>query len=359
MSPVEPVPSRLYIVEDDDRTREELTRILSRYPEFDVMSFADAEGALLALHGAPPDMALLDLRLPKMDGLTLLDHLQEGAPDVMAIIMTGYGDAATPRRARERGAVDFVEKPLDLPYLLVSLRQQAREARLRKSLRVGADLFSRLVELLPDGIVMGDDTGRILFANTLGRTLWEAGFRETGTRATHEGRVYLLDRYAAGDRVLWHWMDLTQALEMERLAGYREMARLLAHEIRNPLTPMRLWLQELSAMDPLDPEYPPIPPRMRTGSSSSRWTACRPSWGASRRWGRTSPYPSDRWTRRRSSRRLPKPWRPSRTSRASPWTGRPPGGRSGSWPTTGPSTSSSSTSSGTRWRRRPRGAAAA
>ena len=256
MSPVEPVPSRLYIVEDDDRTREELTRILSRYPEFDVMSFADAEGALLTLHGAPPDMALLDLRLPKMDGLTLLDHLQEGAPDVMAIIMTGYGDAATPRRARERGAVDFVEKPLDLPYLLVSLRQQAREARLRKSLRAGVDLFSRLVELLPDGIVMEDDAGRILFANTLGRTLWEEGFRETGTRATHQGRVYLLDRYASGDRVLWHWMDLTQALEMERLAGYREMARLLAHEIRNPLTPMRLWLQELSAMDPLDPEYP-------------------------------------------------------------------------------------------------------
>ena len=248
-------PARLYIVEDDDRTREELARILGRHREFEVHSFAAPSEALRALDEAPPEMALLDLRLPEMDGLSLLGRLQAKVPDVMAIIMTGYGDAASPRMARERGAVDFVEKPLDLPYLLVSLRQQAREARLRKNLRASADLFTRLVELLPDGILMGDAAGRVLFANSLGRTLWEEDFREPGARLTRGGRVFVLERYASGDRVLWHWVDLTQALEMERLAGYREMARLLAHEIRNPLTPMRLWIQELSAMNPADPEY--------------------------------------------------------------------------------------------------------
>jgi signal transduction histidine kinase len=71
-----------------------------------------------------------------------------------------------------------------------------------------------------------------------------------------EGRSFTLERTASGDRVLWHWQDLTQALEMERLESYREMSRLLAHEVRNPLTPMRLWLQELGAMDPGDPDYP-------------------------------------------------------------------------------------------------------
>jgi signal transduction histidine kinase len=71
-----------------------------------------------------------------------------------------------------------------------------------------------------------------------------------------EGRSFAVERTTSGERVLWHWQDLTQALEMERLGGYREMARLLAHEVRNPLTPMRLWLQELAAMDPGDPDYP-------------------------------------------------------------------------------------------------------
>jgi signal transduction histidine kinase len=247
--------ARLFVVEDDERTREELARILGKHREFDVSTFARPSEALAAASHRPPEMALLDLRLPEMDGLALLERLREHSQDLMAIIMTGYGDAATPRQAREHGAVDFVEKPLDLPYLLVSLRQQAREALLRKGLRAGAELFGRMLELLPDGILVADTKGRILFANGQGRRLWEEGLRDPGTRVTHDGRVFILERTESGDRVLWHWQDLTQALEVERLAGYREMSRLLAHEVRNPLTPMRLWLQELTAMDAGDPDY--------------------------------------------------------------------------------------------------------
>ncbi len=256
MAEIERGRARLFIVEDDERTRDELARILARHGEFEVRAFATPSDALTAATEAPPEMALLDLRLPEMDGLALLERLRAKAPDLMAILMTGYGDAATPRRAREHGAVDFVEKPLDLPYLMVSLRQQAREALLRRSLRASAELFGKLVEMLPDGILMTDDQGLTLFANRTGRALWDAGFREPATRAVFEGRTFAVERTASGERVLWHWQDLTQALEMERLGGYREMARLLAHEVRNPLTPMRLWLQELAAMDPGDPDYP-------------------------------------------------------------------------------------------------------
>lgn len=251
----EPRRARLFIVEDDDRTREELARILVRQEEFEVRAFAAPSEALSAARAAAPEMALLDLRLPEMDGLSLLDRLREDAPDLMAILMTGYGDAATPRQARERGAVDFVEKPLDLPYLLVSLRQQAREALLRRSLRASAELFGKLVEMLPDGILMADGHGKTLFANRTGRALWEEGLKEPAARTLFEGRSFSLERTASGDRVLWHWQDLTQALEVERLESYRQMSRLLAHEVRNPLTPMRLWLQELAAMDPGDPDY--------------------------------------------------------------------------------------------------------
>lgn len=255
MTDAERERARLFIVEDDERTREELGRILGKHREFEVRTFARPSEALAAAAQSPPEMALLDLRLPEMDGLALLERLREHSKDLMAIVMTGYGDAATPRQAREHGAVDFVEKPLDLPYLLVSLRQQAREALLRKGLRAGAELFGRMLEMLPDGILVADGRDRILFANGQGRRLWEEGFKEPGARISHQGRVFVLDRSESGDRVLWHWQDLTQALEMERLAGYREMSRLLAHEVRNPLTPMRLWLQELTAMDAADPEY--------------------------------------------------------------------------------------------------------
>ena len=245
----------LYVVEDDSRTRQELERILARHTDLRIKCFAGPAEALKATEKDAPDLALIDLRLPQMDGLSLLEKMAERAPDVMAIVMTGYGEAETPRKAREKGAVDFVQKPLDLPYLLVVLRQLARESALRKNLRDSAALFSKLIEMMPDGILMSDGTGRILFTNNLGRKLYDSGAVEPGLQSRMDGRTYVLEKSLSGERVLWHWSDLTQALELERFSAFRQMARFLAHEIRNPLTPMRLWLQELEGTAPNDPRY--------------------------------------------------------------------------------------------------------
>lgn len=245
----------LYLVDDDDSTRRELGRILGKHTSLDVLAFDTPSSALDHLESQPPELALIDIRLPEMDGLSLLEKIRERAPDIMAILMTGYGEAETARRARESGALDFVEKPLDLPYLLVALRQLEREARLRKNLRAGSVLFSKVIEMMPDGIVMTDQAGAVLFANSLGKALHDEGDADPGDRRSHEGHVYVLERNESGDRVLLHWIDLTTALERERIAAYKQMSRHLAHEIRNPLTPMRLWLQELQSLDAEDPNY--------------------------------------------------------------------------------------------------------
>ncbi len=251
-------PVLLFIVDDDRNTREELRRILSKNTDLDIRIFAAPAEALAALDSERPSLLLLDLRLPEMDGLALLERIRQRVPEAMAIVMTGYGEAATPRLARERGAVDFVEKPLDLPYLLVVLRQLAREADLRRNLKASGELFLRVLDMMPDGILMTDASGDVLFRNALGSALWEGGAREPGTHYPHEGRLFVLHRTASGGRVLWHWLDLTQSLERERAASYRQMARLLAHEIRNPLTPMKLWLQELESLGAADPKLPEV-----------------------------------------------------------------------------------------------------
>ncbi|MGC8763638.1 MAG: response regulator [Acidobacteriota bacterium] len=241
-------PLLLFVVDDEPATLLELERILRRDPAFEVAPFSSPERALEAARERPPDLALLDLRLPGMDGLALLKRLLEIQKDLMAIVMTGYGEAETARQARETGALDFVEKPLDLPYLLVVLRQLGREARLRKTLRTGAELFRKVLDLMPDGLVLTDEKGTPLFANNLGKVLLqEAGAQPPGIPFVREGRTFVLQRHASGNRVLLHWMDLTAALERERFEAHKRMARFLAHEIRNPLTPMRLWLQELEA----------------------------------------------------------------------------------------------------------------
>ncbi|MEJ2422224.1 MAG: response regulator [Acidobacteriota bacterium] len=242
----------LLVVEDDHATREELERILGQRTSLRVVAVEKPSEAL-ALK-APPDLALLDLRLPEMDGLELLGMLQKRNPDLLAIIMTGYGEASTARQVREHGAADFVEKPLDLPYLLVTLRQQAREADLRRSLRNASVLFRRVVELIPHGIVLTGSSGELLFGNDLGKSLWAEGFTEPESTFQFNERTYGLERSISGDRILWQWTDLTRALEEERSQTYRRMAKLLAHELHNPLTPMRLWLQEVEASSPGDPQ---------------------------------------------------------------------------------------------------------
>ncbi len=235
---------RLLIVEDDERTLGELSRILSRRTEFDVLTAPSPREALLA---PPADLALVDVRLPEMSGLDLLPKLRERNPDLLATVMTGFGEASTALEAREHGAVDFIEKPLDLPYLLVVLRQQEREAKLRRSLRAGSELMKGVLDGISDGLLMTDQRGQALWGNELGRSLWAKGAPSPEETVAHQGRSYRTERSASLDRVLWRWIDLTKALEEERLRSYRSMARLLAHEIHNPLTPMRLWLQELQA----------------------------------------------------------------------------------------------------------------
>ena len=243
-------PLVLYVVDDDPGARTELGRILGRRTGFRVLTYERPSQALAALAADPPDLALVDLRLPEMDGLELVRRLQTGRPDLAVVVMTAYGEEGTAARARESGALDFVEKPLDLAYLLVVLRQMEREVRLRKTLRDSAGLFSRVLDMMPDGLVMTDAGGTPLFANALGERLLPVSEGEDGERCSLGGRVYRLEVRQSGERRLMHWADLTSALERERISAYKQMSRHLAHEIRNPLTPMRLWIQELQSLDP-------------------------------------------------------------------------------------------------------------
>ena len=59
------------------------------------------------------DMVVSDINMPRMDGLTLLQQIQDVSPDIRAIIISAYGDMENIRTAMNRGAFDFVTKPLD------------------------------------------------------------------------------------------------------------------------------------------------------------------------------------------------------------------------------------------------------
>jgi len=69
------------------------------------------------------DMVVSDINMPRMDGLTLLDQIQDVSPDIRAIIISAYGDMENIRTAMNRGAFDFVTKPLDFQDLRLTIQR--------------------------------------------------------------------------------------------------------------------------------------------------------------------------------------------------------------------------------------------
>ena len=107
-----------YVVDDDAAIRDSLVLLLSLRGHR-AAAFASAEDFLAA---AKPDWAgcaIVDIRMPGMDGLSLLRHLNADGVRLPVVIVTGHGDVASAREAFRNEAVDFLEKPFD-PQQLVS-----------------------------------------------------------------------------------------------------------------------------------------------------------------------------------------------------------------------------------------------
>src|SRR5512146_1649853 len=104
-----------------------------RSQEFSFVFAHHGEEALQILEADPEiELMLLDINMPVMDGLTVLSHLHDRKTAVKAIIVSAYGDMANLRTAMNRGAFDFVTKPVDLSDLEITVRKAlASIAKLR------------------------------------------------------------------------------------------------------------------------------------------------------------------------------------------------------------------------------------
>jgi adenylate cyclase len=137
------VPAKILAVDDEADfellIRQRFRRQI-RAEEF-IFRFAHhGEEALAALAAEPDiDLMLLDINMPVMDGLTLLTELRERQSPVRAIIVSAYGDMTNLRTAMNRGAFDFVTKPVDLDDLETTIRKTLAEiARIREIDRLRA-----------------------------------------------------------------------------------------------------------------------------------------------------------------------------------------------------------------------------
>lgn len=107
----------ILVVDDDTVTRETVGTIL-REQGYRVALAGNGSDALVALADDTPDMVLTDLNMPGIDGLTVLNRVRAGHPNLPVIIFTADQTTDAERQARHLGASDFINKPVDLEDML-------------------------------------------------------------------------------------------------------------------------------------------------------------------------------------------------------------------------------------------------
>ncbi len=113
--------AKILVIDDEKSIRDTLKEILE-YEDHKVDLAADGEEGLEQFKNNKYDIVLLDIKMPKKDGIEVLEDIFGVATDVPVIMISGHGNIDTAVESIKKGAYDFIEKPLDLNRLLVTIR---------------------------------------------------------------------------------------------------------------------------------------------------------------------------------------------------------------------------------------------
>lgn len=141
----------VYVVDDDAAVRESLSMLL-RSVALEVQTYEDAETFLSGFQETVgrPRVLLLDVRMPGMSGMTLLERLRVEHPALPIILITGHGDIEMAVRAMKLGAMDFMTKPFSTQRLLDRIQDVLRQSADAAAASVDAeDATVRLQVLTP------------------------------------------------------------------------------------------------------------------------------------------------------------------------------------------------------------------
>jgi DNA-binding NtrC family response regulator len=133
---------------DDEKSIRNVLKDILQHEGYRIEEAADGEQGLQKMAAQPFDLVLCDIKMPKMDGLEVLQQIMQLQPDVPVIMISGHGTIETAVDAVKKGAFDFIAKPPDLNRLLITIRNALDKNTLVKETRVLKKKVQRVQDII-------------------------------------------------------------------------------------------------------------------------------------------------------------------------------------------------------------------
>ncbi|HLO54316.1 MAG TPA: sigma-54 dependent transcriptional regulator [Saprospiraceae bacterium] len=154
--------AKILIVDDDKSIRKTLRDILE-FEKYEIDEASDGLDCIVKIKQNQYDVIILDVKMPRMDGMEAIEKIQNISPDTPVVMISGHGNIDTAVEAVKKGAFDFIQKPPDLNRLLITLRN----ALDKSSLITEKKVLQRKVGGAKVQEIIGDSDGISLIKSTI------------------------------------------------------------------------------------------------------------------------------------------------------------------------------------------------
>jgi len=249
MEPATKSPGTVLIIDDDRGPRESLRMLLKK--DYHVLTADSVDTGLELLKQHPPDVVILDIRMPGKNGIEGLKAIRELDPSVAVIMFTGFGALETAQEAIRLGANDYLKKPLDTHEILAVVRHNVQRTRVARRRQESERLLTELNHQLAAELhnkehlaTLGQKS--VEFAHDLRSPLTAVqGFLELLARDLAESKEKLGERWKETSEYLdliersvtrcrelsEMWLNLGKAAANRRLVGVEALLREIAADL--------------------------------------------------------------------------------------------------------------------------------
>ena len=150
--------SKILVIDDERSIRNTLKDILE-YEKYEVDLAEDGKKGIDKVKQAEYDIVLCDIKMPGIDGIEVLEQLQELSSDTPVVMISGHGNIDTAVESIKKGAYDFIEKPLDLNRLLITIRNAMDKSSLVSETKILKKKVSKKFEIVGESEAINNVIG--------------------------------------------------------------------------------------------------------------------------------------------------------------------------------------------------------